>query len=190
MLLFLIGKRYNFNNFISVSPLNSYFLPNRLVSRVNTIVQRGGLQDATRISLLDIFGFENLAENSFEQLCINYASESLQLYFNKHVFKLEQQEYGKERLEWTNLTWTDNTPVIHLLGKKPVGIFHLLDDESNFPKASDASFLEKCHYNHALNEHYCRPRVGGREFGVSFFFRYFNNYPLKKMFQRTFFMIF
>lgn len=140
---------------------------NWLVTRVNSIIQRGGLHDAARISLLDIFGFENLAENSFEQLCINFASESLQLYFNKYVFKLEQQEYAKERLEWTNLTWNDNTPVIHLLGKKPVGILHLLDDESNFPKASDSSFLEKCHYNHALNEHYCRPRVGGREFGVS-----------------------
>lgn len=136
------------------------------MTRVNSIVQRGGLHDAARVSLLDIFGFENLAENSFEQLCINFASESLQLYFNKHVFKLEQQEYARERLEWTNLTWMDNTPVIHLLGKKPVGIMHLLDDESNFPKASDSSFLEKCHYNHALNENYCRPRVGGREFGV------------------------
>ncbi|KAF5306868.1 hypothetical protein FQA39_LY00098 [Lamprigera yunnana] len=142
---------------------------NWLVSRVNSIVHRGGLHDAVRISLLDIFGFENLSENSFEQLCINYASESLQLYFNKHVFKLEQQEYAKEKLEWTNLTWNDNTPVIHLLGKKPVGILHLLDDESNFPKASDHSFLEKCHYNHALNEYYCRPRVGGREFAIRHF---------------------
>ncbi|KAL1494091.1 hypothetical protein ABEB36_009744 [Hypothenemus hampei] len=142
---------------------------NWLVTRVNSIIQRGGLQDAARISLLDIFGFENLNENSFEQLCINFASESLQLYFNKYVFKLEQQEYAKERLEWTNLAWNDNTPVIHLLGKKPVGIFHLLDDESNFPRASDISFLEKCHYNHALNEHYCRPRVGGREFGIRHF---------------------
>ncbi|VEN63077.1 unnamed protein product [Callosobruchus maculatus] len=140
-----------------------------LVTRVNSIVQRGGLHDAARISLLDIFGFENLNDNSFEQLCINFASESLQLYFNKHVFKIEQQEYAKERLDWTPLNWTDNTPVIHLLGKKPVGILHLLDDESNFPKASDSSFLEKCHYNHALNEHYCRPRVGGREFGIRHF---------------------
>jgi myosin-15 len=139
----------------------------RLVTRVNSIVQRGGLHDAARISLLDIFGFENLNDNSFEQLCINYSSESLQLYFNKYVFKLEQQEYSRERLDWTSMTWMDNTPVIQLLGKKPVGILHLLDDESNFPRASDASFLEKCHYNHALNEHYCRPRVGGREFGVT-----------------------
>ncbi|XP_045475987.1 unconventional myosin-XV isoform X2 [Harmonia axyridis] len=140
-----------------------------LVTRVNSIIQRGGLHDAGRVSLLDIFGFENLEENSFEQLCINFASESLQLHFNKHVFKLEQQEYAKERLEWTDLTWADNTPVIHLLRKKPLGILHLLDDDSNFPRATDNSFLDKCDYNHALNEYYCRPRVGNREFGICHF---------------------
>lgn len=100
-------------------------------------------------------------------MCINYANENLQLYFNKHVFKLEQAEYARERLEWQPLPWEDNLPVIHLLAKKPVGIFHLLDDESNFPRASDLSFLEKCHYNHALNELYSRPRIGNQEFGVT-----------------------
>lgn len=137
-----------------------------LVSRINSIVHKGGTHDAHRISILDIFGFEDLAENSFEQLCINYANENLHLYFNKHVFKLEQAEYARERLEWTPLTWEDNLPVIHLMAKKPVGIFHLLDDESNFPRASDFSFLEKCHYNHALNELYSRPRIGAQEFGI------------------------
>uniref|UniRef100_A0A8W7PP28 Myosin motor domain-containing protein n=1 Tax=Anopheles coluzzii TaxID=1518534 RepID=A0A8W7PP28_ANOCL len=92
---------------------------NWLVLRINSIVHRGGTHDAQRLSILDIFGFEDLAENSFEQLCINYANESLQLYFNKHVFKLEQAEYARERLEWTNLEWEDNLPVIHLLAKKP-----------------------------------------------------------------------
>lgn len=140
---------------------------NWLVSRINSIVQKGGTHDAHRITILDIFGFEDLAENSFEQLCINYANENLQLYFNKHVFKLEQVEYARERLEWTPLNWDDNLPVIHLLAKKPVGVFHLLDDESNFPRASDMSFLEKCHYNHALNELYSRPRIGAQEFGIT-----------------------
>lgn len=54
-----------------------------------------------------------------------------------------------------------------MLAKKPVGVFHLLDDESNFPRASDLSFLEKCHYNHALNEIYSRPRIGAQEFGIT-----------------------
>ncbi|GLH06473.1 Unconventional myosin IC [Gryllus bimaculatus] len=136
-----------------------------LVSRINQIVYKGTKRTAA-ISILDIFGFEDFKENSFEQLCINYANENLQFYFNKHIFKLEQQEYAKEKIEWQTITYTDNLPVIHLIAKKPVGILHLLDDESNFPKATDLSFLEKCHYNHALDELYSRPRMSSMEFGV------------------------
>jgi myosin XV len=44
---------------------------------------------------------------------------------------MEQAEYAKERLEWENLEWEDNMPVIHLLAKKPVGIFHLLGELSS-----------------------------------------------------------
>ncbi|EFN63513.1 Myosin-XV [Camponotus floridanus] len=136
-----------------------------LVARVNHIVYKGTKQTAA-ISILDIFGFENFTENSFEQLCINYANENLQFYFNKHIFKLEQQEYAKEKIDWTTINYTDNLPVIHLIAKKPVGILHLLDDESNFPKATDLSFLEKCHYNHALSELYSRPRMNSAEFAI------------------------
>ncbi|XP_060860512.1 unconventional myosin-XV isoform X5 [Metopolophium dirhodum] len=136
-----------------------------LVARINHIVYKG-TKKTTAISILDIFGFEDFKENSFEQLCINYANENLQVYFNKHIFKLEQQEYAKEKIQWQNIAYNDNLPVIQLLSKKPVGILHLLDDESNFPRATDVSFLEKCHYNHALNELYSRPRLNGPEFGV------------------------
>ncbi|XP_044008895.1 unconventional myosin-XV [Aphidius gifuensis] len=136
-----------------------------LVARVNHIVYKGTKQTSA-ISILDIFGFENFNENSFEQLCINYANENLHFYFNKHIFKLEQQEYAKEKIDWTTITYTDNLPVINLIAKKPVGILHLLDDESNFPKASDLSFLEKCHYNHALSELYSRPRMNSAEFAI------------------------
>lgn len=52
------------------------------------------------------FELWNAQENSFEQLCINYANENLQFYFNKHIFKLEQQEYAKERIQWQTITFT------------------------------------------------------------------------------------
>lgn len=52
-----------------------------------------------------IFKYSSIQENSFEQLCINYANENLQVYFNKHIFKLEQQEYAKEKIQWQNISY-------------------------------------------------------------------------------------
>ena len=57
---------------------------------------------------------------------------------------MEQAEYAKEKLEWTPIQYNDNSAILHMISKKPIGVFHLLDDESNFPKASDVSFLGKC----------------------------------------------
>ena len=72
-------------------------------------------------------------------MCINYANETLQFYFNKHIFKLEQEEYAKEKINWKLIEYTDNKDCIDLISKKPSGIFHILDDESSFPKVSISS---------------------------------------------------
>ena len=42
----------------------------------------------------------------------------------------------------------------------------LLDEESNFPKGSDATFLQKCHENHEKNTSYVKPRQTKPQFGV------------------------
>jgi len=80
--------------------------------------------------LKDIYGFETFEWNSFEQFCINYANEKLQQQFNQHVFKLEQEEYVREKINWTFIDFYDNQPCIDLI-EKPLGILDLLDEVQN-----------------------------------------------------------
>lgn len=97
-----------------------------LLSKKDTLREHQG----NSIGVLDIFGFEDFGlNNSFEQLCINYANEHLQYYFNQHVFKYEQEEYQKEGIRWTNIDFMDNTGCLQLIEGKPNGLLCLLDDQ-------------------------------------------------------------
>ncbi|XP_078740414.1 unconventional myosin-IXa-like isoform X8 [Lampetra fluviatilis] len=106
------------------------------------------------IGVLDIFGFEDFENNSFEQFCINYANECLQYYFNQHVFKIEQEEYQKEGILWNTIDYTDNLGCINLISKKPTGLLHLLDEECNFPQATNETLLAKFRRQHDGNKYY------------------------------------
>ncbi|KAK5082943.1 Myosin type-2 heavy chain 1 [Lithohypha guttulata] len=121
----------------------------------------------TFIGVLDIYGFEHFAKNSFEQFCINYANEKLQQEFNAHVFKLEQEEYIREQIDWTFIDFSDNQPCIDLIEGK-LGILALLDEESRLPMGSDDQFVTKLHHNFAADKQkfYKKPRFGKSAFTV------------------------
>merc|ERR1719191_1431260 len=82
------------------------------------------------LGLLDIYGFEVLSENGFEQLLINYCNERLQQISNRQVFALEAAEYISEGLddskEWGMLADACQLPALTLLEGSPggsIGIF-------------------------------------------------------------------
>ena len=95
------------------------------------------------IGVLDIFGFECLNENSFEQLCINYTNETLQQQFNQFVFKMEQEEYTSEGIEWSFVSFPDNQDCIDLIDLKKKSIFSTLDDECMLAGGSDEKFASR-----------------------------------------------
>ncbi|KAK3592955.1 hypothetical protein CHS0354_036814 [Potamilus streckersoni] len=119
------------------------------------------------IGVLDIFGFEDFSKNSFEQFCINYANEHLQYYFNQHIFKFEQEEYKKEGIQWKNIEFIDNTGCLEIFSRRPNGLFSLLDEECNFPGASNDTLLSKFHYHHGKgNIYYEAPQKRERGFAI------------------------
>ncbi|XP_076760746.1 dilute class unconventional myosin isoform X2 [Xylocopa sonorina] len=120
------------------------------------------------IGVLDIYGFETFEINSFEQFCINYANEKLQQQFNQHVFKLEQEEYFKEEIEWTFIDFYDNQPCIDLIETK-LGILDLLDEECRMPKGSDGSWAEKLYAKCGKSKHFEKPRFGTSAFLIHHF---------------------
>jgi len=124
-------------------------------------------QAQTFIGVLDIYGFEHFAKNSFEQFCINYANEKLQQEFNAHVFKLEQEEYVREQIDWQFIDFADNQPCIDLIEGK-LGVLSLLDEESRLPMGSDEQFVTKLHHNFSGDKHkfYKKPRFGKSSFTV------------------------
>ncbi|XP_053127814.1 unconventional myosin-IXa isoform X2 [Hemicordylus capensis] len=134
-----------------------------IVFRINhALLNTKDLEESTKtlsIGVLDIFGFEDYESNSFEQFCINFANERLQHYFNQHIFKLEQEEYRLEGISWHNIDYIDNTGCINLISKKPTGLLHLLDEESNFPQATNQTLLDKFKRQHEGNPYIEFPTV-------------------------------
>lgn len=89
--------------------------------------------------------------------------------FNQHVFKLEQEEYVREKINWTFIEFSDNQPCIDIIEGK-LGVMALLDEESRLPSGTDQSFLQKLHNQLGKPENakvYKKPRFGNSAFTIA-----------------------
>lgn len=106
-----------------VQRVNTVLVPDTSILEARSRSQRNLVQseaqEAARgfIGILDIFGFEIFEENSFEQLCINFANEKLQQMFNRHTFTLEEETYIAEGINFKHTEFHDSQPLLSFLGK-------------------------------------------------------------------------
>ncbi|XP_046402414.1 myosin-VIIa-like isoform X2 [Ischnura elegans] len=141
-----------------------------IVSKINNAIYKPKASSQNAIGVLDIFGFENFKTNSFEQFCINYANENLQQFFVHHIFKLEQEEYKREGINWTHMTFIDNQDILDLIALQPLNIMALIDEESKFPKGTDQTMLTKVNKANDRNKNYLKPKSDtASSFGLNHF---------------------
>ncbi|KAJ0031392.1 hypothetical protein Pint_13664 [Pistacia integerrima] len=137
-----------------------------LVEKINKSVGQD-LNSKIQIGVLDIYGFECFKYNSFEQFCINFANEKLQQHFNEHVFKMEQEEYSKEEINWSYIEFIDNQDVLDLIEKKPIGIIALLDEACMFPKSTHETFSTKLFQNFRAHPRLEKAKFSETDFTIS-----------------------
>lgn len=137
-----------------------------LVDKINVSIGQDP-NSKSLIGVLDIYGFESFKANSFEQFCINFTNEKLQQHFNQHVFKMEQEEYTKEAIDWSYIEFVDNQDVLDLIEKKPGGIVALLDEACMFPKSTHETFANKLYQTFKNHKRFIKPKLSRTDFTIA-----------------------
>jgi len=146
-----ICELLNFDEKILISNFESYFnikeceyyknyfaeeLYNRLfiwiVKKINYFLNVYEIENDSNIkfiSLLDFFGFEDIENNSLQQLCINYSYEKIQNLIYKEYFESEIKEFKDEGLndKIKNIKYKNYQHIIDLIDYKSNSLFSIID---------------------------------------------------------------
>ncbi|KAG6413856.1 hypothetical protein SASPL_126571 [Salvia splendens] len=148
------------------------------------------------IGVLDIYGFESFKQNrqalpvyiicTVQFTCVvltlymvpvlssfvsiirmKNCSSILTRFFFSHVFKMEQEDYEKEQINWSYIEFVDNQDVLDLIEKKPGGIISLLDEACMFPKSTHETFAQKLYQTFTKNKRFIKPKLSRTNFAIS-----------------------
>merc|ERR1712227_548091 len=106
-----------------------------IIKRNDTLIDKS-MKKANFCAVLDIAGFEMFDYNGFEQISINFVNEKLQELYQAEGLDVAMQDFGMD------------LAACIIMFEKPMGIWAILEEESNFPKATDKSFEDKIKAQH------------------------------------------
>ncbi|KAG7165271.1 Unconventional myosin-Ib-like [Homarus americanus] len=102
-----------------------------VVSRVNEAIKVKTMGRRKVLGILDIFGFEILETNSFEQLIINFCNEKLHQVLTEVTLKHTQEDYLREGIDWSPIDVPTNNAVVDLIEQRQTGVLAVIEEVSS-----------------------------------------------------------
>lgn len=100
------------------------------------------------IGILDMFGFEEPKPAQLEHLCINLCAETMQHFYNTHIFKSSVESCRDEGIICdTEVDYVDNVPCIDLISSLRTGLLSMLDAECSV-RGTAESYVAKIKVQH------------------------------------------
>lgn len=100
------------------------------------------------IGILDMFGFEDPRIAHIEHLLINLCAETMQHFYNTHIFKSSIESCRDENIAYdTEIDYVDNVPCIDLISSLKTGLLSLLDNECTV-RGTPESYVAKINMQH------------------------------------------
>ncbi|XP_017780333.1 PREDICTED: unconventional myosin-IXa isoform X2 [Nicrophorus vespilloides] len=122
------------------------------------------------IGILDMFGFEDPKPSQLEHLCINLCAETMQHFYNTHIFKSSIESCRDEGINCeVEVDYVDNVPCIDLISSLRTGLLSMLDVECSI-RGTAESYVAKIKVQHKHNMRLFDPKpLEPRLFGIQHF---------------------
>lgn len=98
------------------------------------------------IGILDMFGFEDPKPSQLEHLCINLCAETMQHFYNTHIFKSSIESCRDEGIRCdVEVDYVDNVPCIDLISSLVSSLYRRSrrrrNDEESYGAMSFTRFI-------------------------------------------------